>query len=571
MNMKRRILVLLVTVAILLCAVPAVSAEVATSASDLQGAPGETLILKLKYEKVYSVELVLDFANPEYIEEVAVVTNEKPETSLSMTEFNTKDGRFGGISPNIVDVVYITFHIKLAKDAPANQDIVLTIKEQSIGQNRITWEATELPDETVTLKIVERLDLSTLNQLIEEASRLDETKYTATSWDVLEKALADARKAAADSKTQAEINAAAETLRDAIKALKELPPPPAIDYSALQKQIAIAEGLKSGEYTADSFAKVTAALANAKNALKSKDQTVVNNAAQALKNAIAALVKADSAKDPDYYNLNRQIAIASALVEQKYTPDSWSRMQNALKNAKDALSSKEQSVVDAAATALAQAIDALVEIEHSVDLTELKKQLAIAEGLKEINYTEGSWSNLLAAMETARQALTATEQADVDAATAVLKNAISSLVEMNYQSLLDAMNRLQEHIKNEELSALWNEMHNLLNEVEAALSGRDQAKVDDCTARLLDLLVRIEEKLAEIKKPGSVIIEKPVPVPPTDDYCNMGSHRIWPILFWISLALNVAGGALVVVYYMKKRKKTTDDTPLVDYDITDDE
>ena len=566
MNVKRIILVLLVTVAIFMCAVPAANAEVTTPV--LQGSPGDTLTLKLKYKDVYSVELVLDFANPEYIEEVVVVNS---ETTLTMAEYNAKDGRFGGISPNIVNEVFVTFHIKLAKDIPTNCETVLTIKEQAIGQDKTTWESIELPNETVTLRIVERLDFSALNQLINEATHLDESKYTATTWDVLENALAAARKAATDSKTQNEINAAAEALRDAIRALEELPPPPDIDYSALQKQISIAEGLKPANYTADSFAKVTAALTNARNALSSKDQTVVDNAAQSLKNAIAALVKVEDNKDPDYYNLNRQIAIASALIEGNYTSESWARMQTALKNAKDALSSKEQSVVDAAATALAQAIANLVEYVQPVDLTELKKQLAIAEGLKEVNYTGDSWTNLLTAMETARQALTATEQADVDAATNLLKGAISGLVEMNYQALLDAMNRLQEHIKTEELSALWNEMHQLLNEVEEARSSRDQAKVDDCTARLLALLAKIEEKLAEIKKPESVIVEKPIPVLPTEDYCNITSHRIWPILFWISLTLNVAGGAFVVVYFMRKRKKTTDDTPLVDYDITDDE
>ena len=564
--MKKRILVLLVTVAILLCAVPAVNAEVATS--ELQGSPGDTLTLRLEYKKVYSAELILEFSNPEYIEEVVVVNT---ETTFMLADYNAKDRYFGGISPDIIDLAIVTFHIKLAKDVPANQDIILTIKDQAVGRDRITWEPIALPDETVTLKIVERLDFSVLNQLIDEASRLDETKYTAQTWDVLEKALADARKAATDSKTQNEINAAANALRDAIRDLKELPPPPAIDYSALRKQISIAEALKAAEYTPASYARVTAALATARSMLTSKDQAAVDNAAQALKDAIAALVKAETPKEPDYYNLKRQIAIAGALIETEYTPESWTRMQNALKKAKDALQSKDQSVVDAAATALEQAIASLVGAKPGVDYTELNKQLTIAEGLKENNYTVASWEQLLAVVEEARSALTATEQAVVDAAAEALKNAIAALVELNYQALLDAIAQLQEHIKNEELSALWNEMHDLLNEVDAALNSRDQAKIDDCAVRLLALLVKIEEKLAEIKKPGSIIVEKPVPTLPTDDYCNIVSHRIWPILFWISLALNVAGAVFIVVYFRGKRKKTTDDTPLVDYDITDDE
>ncbi|MBQ4064791.1 MAG: FIVAR domain-containing protein [Clostridia bacterium] len=567
MNAKKRILIMLVTVvAILFGMTSAVSAEVATP--ELRGASGETLTLTLRYEQVYSVEFVLSFSHPEYIAEVAVVNS---ATTLTMSDYNAKEGRFGGIIPEIVDLVTVTFHIKLSDQAPANQNITLTIKEQAIGRDKVTWEAIDLPDETVNIFVVERLDFTILNQLLAEATALDESKYTAQSWDVLEKALGEARIAATNSKTQSEINAAADALREAIKALEELPPPPPIDYSALMKQITIAEGLKASDYTSASYAKVKSALKTAKNMLTSQDQSKVDAAAQNLKDAIAGLVKVGATEDPDYYELNRQIAIAEALVEEKYTPNSWSRMQKALTNAKNALNSKDQSVIDAAATALKDAIAALEELNLSVDYSELRKQLAIAETLKAGHYTEESWNGLLAAMEVAQNALNSDEQAVVDAATEGLKNAIAGLVEINVQVLLDALAKLQEHIQNEEISYLWNEMHALLNEVNAALESRDPATIEDCATRLLALLAQIEDKLAELRTPETVVVDKPTPSAPTDDYCNIEGHRIWPILFWISLALNVAGVAYVVVFFVMKRKKTTDDTPLIDYDITDDE
>ena len=47
-------------------------------------------------------------------------------------------------------------------------------------------------------------------------------------------------------------------------------------YTELNKQIGIAEGLKEDEYTADSWAKMEAALADAIAARESKDQAVVD-------------------------------------------------------------------------------------------------------------------------------------------------------------------------------------------------------------------------------------------------------------------------------------------------------
>ena len=54
-------------------------------------------------------------------------------------------------------------------------------------------------------------------------------------------------------------------------------------------------------------------------------------------------------------------------------------------------------------------------------------------------------------------------------------------------------------------------------------------------------------------------------------FCNISIHKVWPILFFISLAANVV---LVVVLVKKngtKKKNQVDNTPLVDYDISDDE
>ena len=47
-------------------------------------------------------------------------------------------------------------------------------------------------------------------------------------------------------------------------------------------------------------------------------------------------------------------------------------------------------------------------------------------------------------------------------------------------------------------------------------------------------------------------------------------HRVWPILFFISLGLNAILVAVIGMAAAKKKKNAKDDTPLVDYDIGDD-
>ena len=65
--------------------------------------------------------------------------------------------------------------------------------------------------------------------------------------------------------------------------------------------------------------------------------------------------------------------------------------------------------------------------QGKVDLAELNKQIAAAEALKESDYTADSWAKLAAALKTAKAALAAENQGEVDTAAADLKTAIEAL------------------------------------------------------------------------------------------------------------------------------------------------
>ncbi len=267
------------------------------------------------------------------------------------------------------------------------------------------------------------IDFTELNKQIGIAEALDESKYTETSWNALEAALA-AAKEARNATIQYKVDRAAKALADAIEALEEKP---VIDYTELNKQIGIAEALDESKYTETSWNALETALAAAKEARNATTQAAVDTAAKALEDAIKALVE----KTPvvvDYTELNKQIGIAEALDESKYTETSWNALETALAAAKEARNATTQAAVDTAAKALEDAIKALVEkTPVVVDYTELNKQIGIAEALDESKYTETSWNALKTALAAAKEARNATTQAAVDTAAKALENAIKAL------------------------------------------------------------------------------------------------------------------------------------------------
>ena len=59
-------------------------------------------------------------------------------------------------------------------------------------------------------------------------------------------------------------------------------------------------------------------------------------------------------------------------------------------------------------------------------------------------------------------------------------------------------------------------------------------------------------------------------VPPTDDFCNISTHFLWQLLLTGSVLINVALIA-GICFVMRQKKYAVDNTPLVSYDIDDDD
>ena len=204
----------------------------------------------------------------------------------------------------------------------------------------------------------------------------------------------------------------------------------------------------------------------------------------------------------------------------------------------------------------------------TIDYAALNRQIAIANGLRESDYTKESWAVLEAALETATYAQNSTNQDVVDSAAEELRVAITELVSMDYSALEKAVLLAKEYIGGEEYEMVIL-LSNLIIKAEGLFSSGDQIAVDACAEEINLAVSQYVESLPEEVEPEIIVKEVQVEVPPSDDYCNISKHYLWPILFFISVGVNLLLAAAIVLIF-RRRKLRGEDVPLVNYDIDDD-
>ena len=137
-------------------------------------------------------------------------------------------------------------------------------------------------------------------------------------------------------------------------------------------------------------------------------------------------------------------------------------------------------------------------------------------------------------------------------------------------ALEQLMDEIKGFLEENDLTSVWEELRNALDDADDALKSGDQDAIDDAYTRLDAAFKALKAKLDELSKPQFVDKEVYVEVPPEGPYCNIWLHKLWPILLIISALLNVVFVVLTVMYFVKRKKNTVDNTPVVDYDINDD-
>lgn len=209
-------------------------------------------------------------------------------------------------------------------------------------------------------------------------------------------------------------------------------------------------------------------------------------------------------------------------------------------------------------------------LNTQIDDSQLLLQIAIANGLSRADYTKESWQMVTDALALANDALNGDSQAAADDAEKALSKAIDGLVKMDYSALRSVLTEVEQMVAESETTTMWHELSCAAYNGQLLLSSGSQEDVDAATKQIRDLIAQTREMMEKQEALNVVIKEVPVEVPPTDDFCNIARHRVWPVLFAVSAVLNVALVAVMVIYIHNKKKNQKDDTPLVDYDIFDD-
>ena len=138
--------------------------------------------------------------------------------------------------------------------------------------------------------------------------------------------------------------------------------------------------------------------------------------------------------------------------------------------------------------------------------------------------------------------------------------------EVDYTKLKEAIDSANKLVDSDEVSKLWNKLFTAVSNGTLLLASDNQAAVDEAATEILGLIDQIKAYLEAANTTQEVV--KEVEVEPEGDYCNIAMHKVWPILFFVSLVVNVLLGVCVVA---SKKKVARDNTPLVDYQISDDD
>ena len=188
--------------------------------------------------------------------------------------------------------------------------------------------------------------------------------------------------------------------------------------------------------------------------------------------------------------------------------------------------------------------------QPTADRSALESAISAAKELSQTEYTAESWTALSDALSDAQEKLSSKKQDVLDAANTALRGAMDQLVKMDYQSLQSAIAEAKALFADNETAGRYAQLQTAMNEAESLLASGDQTAVDGAARKLGELLAAFGESNA----------------PAAEE--NGGGRNF---ILIASLVLNAVFVALVAFYYIRRYKNHRDTTPLVDYDISDDE
>ncbi len=197
-----------------------------------------------------------------------------------------------------------------------------------------------------------------------------------------------------------------------------------------------------------------------------------------------------------------------------------------------------------------------------IDYSELNKWIKEKQELDGSKYTNDTWGVVEDAYNKALNLRNSKSQDAVDAGAKALKEAIEGLKEMDYTLLEEAIAAAKKLGDSEELGSLWMKLADALKDGVGLLTSNDQQAVNDGAALINSIISQLNEELEKLREANAVY---------EGEYCNIPIHHVWPILFFVSLGVNVILAIVAIMLGKRRKGNKKDNTPLVDYQIGDDE
>lgn len=359
------------------------------------------------------------------------------------------------------------------------------------GDETLYWDLSEA---TLTLQVpgesTPTIDYAELEAKLTEAGNLLAAgNLTKTSVATLNAAI-EVGNSALTSEDQDTVDAAVDTLTDAIAAAKTL-----ADFAALNEALSEYADLTAADWTDASWADVAAAyeVAAAIDQEEESDQDKVdaaaNDLATAIDNLVAALVYTDlEAKYNEVKDTDTSI----------YTDETAGAFNSALAVAENLVTNKnaaDQNEIDNALANLTSTHGALTEKDADYDELTAAKDAFLA--LDEKDWTTDSYAAAKAAYEAAcavAEGLKISQQSVIDAAADELNAKIGALVpagSASYTALEDAITAAKALVEEHYTTDSWTAIATALEaaeKVDRNLTANDQAIVDKATEALVNAM-----------------------------------------------------------------------------------
>ncbi|MCR0349649.1 LPXTG cell wall anchor domain-containing protein [Erysipelotrichaceae bacterium AF15-26LB] len=184
----------------------------------------------------------------------------------------------------------------------------------------------------------------------------------------------------------------------------------------LKKAVDAAGVYKESDYTAASWKSFTEALKAANGILESEaaTQAEIDDALSKLNAAIKQLEK--HTVKADKKELEVLLQAAKGIASEGYTKESFAVLEKAILQAEDVFANPDalQSEVDAAATALRDAVASLKTESKAADKKQLKELVRMLKDIKKDAYTASSWEEFAKALQQAEAILTDETASEAD-------------------------------------------------------------------------------------------------------------------------------------------------------------